>query len=119
MTSKISRRSATADGGEQWVETTDDGQVKRTRRVVAGAWLEARYNCYCCSCNSDGDHFITNDPACRNHGYAGKRPCELHGTPGTPWGAETEGTAIFGTMPMSVQAFTKQRDESREARTDV
>lgn len=51
-----------------------------------------RTDCYCCSC---GDR-EGSDPACRNHGYYGTRPCELHGTSGSPW----EDT---GEMPLSVQ----------------
>lgn len=55
-------------------------------------WTEVRTNCFCCSC---GD-MEGSDPACRNHGFAATRPCELHNMPGSPWDDD-------GTMPESVQ----------------
>lgn len=58
--------------------------------------IEHRETCFCCSCGDFG-----SDPACRNHGFAGTRPCELHGTPGTAWDDEP------GVMPASVQAARK------------
>jgi hypothetical protein len=39
---------------------------------------ELRTDCYCCSCGDDGGV----DPYCRNHGWAGSRPCEVHNMPG-------------------------------------
>lgn len=50
--------------------------------------------CYCCSC-SDSDGFVYRDPYCRNHGHAGTRPCETHGSPGEK---DEE-----GVMPISVE----------------
>jgi len=63
------------------------------------AVIENRTNCFCCSC-PDGGGF---DPACRNHGWAARRPCEVHGMPGEPWGEEVE--SLAGTMPESVQSM--------------
>ena len=57
---------------------------------------EHRTDCFCCSCGEFG-----TDGACRNHGGYGKRPCEEHNMPGSPW----EGT---NDMPESVQAERKR-----------
>lgn len=50
--------------------------------------------CLCCSCSDVSNLHIT-DPYCRNHGFAGSRPCEEHNSPGMP---DEE-----GNMPESVQ----------------
>jgi hypothetical protein len=51
-----------------------------TRTVVYApiVELEHRTDCYCCSCGDQPG----SDPYCRNHGYAGERPCTVHGMPG-------------------------------------
>jgi hypothetical protein len=41
--------------------------------------VEERTDCFCCSCS---DEESTNDPYCRNHGWAAKRPCDIHDMPG-------------------------------------
>jgi hypothetical protein len=61
-------------------------------RILSGEWTEVRTDCYCCSC---GEHY-SNDPYCRNHGFAGRRPCDVHNMPGQE---DDE-----GNMPVSVQA---------------
>lgn len=38
-----------------------------------------RENCYCCTCEND---YSGPDPFCRNHGWIGTRPCDIHGMPG-------------------------------------
>lgn len=67
--------------------------------------------CYCCSCRPDG----AADAACRGHGFAARRPCEFHGTPGVPWD-DTMGDDMLGTMPGSVQeanaAWARKKDWS-------
>jgi len=63
--------------------------------------IEVRTDCFCCSCESEG-----SDPACRNHGWAAKRPCEVHGTEGVPWDDEPE------HMPESVQQYRKTWTQS-------
>jgi hypothetical protein len=91
-TSSRDHRRLPSDGGEVWVEEINryDG-VLRYRKVYAGPWVEGeRTDCFCCSCC---EHH--SDPFCRNHGWAGRRPCERHGTPGQ---ADDE-----GFMPDSVQ----------------
>lgn len=81
------------------VRTYDDfSGLKVTTIYQPIVTIEERDNCFCCSCSRDGD-----DAACRNHGYYGKRPCEDHNMPGSPW----EDT---GEMPESVQAMRKVRD---------
>jgi len=56
------------------------------------ARITDRTTCYCCSC---GDR-PGSDPYCRNHGFAGARPCLDHDVPGQ---ANED-----GNMPDSVQA---------------
>jgi hypothetical protein len=46
--------------------------------------VENRTDCFCCTC---GDR-AGSDPACRNHGYAGRRPCDIHNLPGQEWDDE-------------------------------
>lgn len=61
--------------------------------------IEERTDCFCCSCGDTPD-----DPYCRNHGYYGKRPCELHQMPGSPIEDTNE-------MPDSVQVERARRKE--------
>lgn len=85
------------DGTETWVEESHWPGVTMTREVTAGPWTEERTDCFCCSCYEDnyGTH-EGSDPHCRNHGWAGRRPCKDHNMPGT---ADDD-----GDMPISVQA---------------
>lgn len=80
------------DGRWSWTEVESVPGLIRRRRVVAEPWVEERTNCFCCSCDE-----LSSDPACRNHGFAGTRPCEVHNMPGQPWDHS-------GEMPDSVQA---------------
>lgn len=68
-------------------ESMEDGTFRRTVRepglttiliMVPVLEIVERDNCYCCSC---GD-LAGSDPYCRNHGWAGERPCKVHGMPG-------------------------------------
>ncbi len=78
--------------GEIWTEIVSETGVVRTRQVTAGPWVENRSDCYCCSCvNEDQRDFY-----CRNHGYMGRRACEIHNMPATVQGLS------------SVQALIKQ-----------
>ena len=79
------------DGTVTWVETSSTPGVTRSRRIIALPWQEERTDCFCCSCGWVGG----SDMFCRNHGFAGERPCEVHGLPGQ----EDED----GVMPDSVQ----------------
>lgn len=92
------------DGTETYVEVeTDVDRITRTR-VYRGAPQVERTNCFCCSCNDYGDGLISSDPGCRNHGFAGTRPCEEHNMPGQEWddfGIEND--PDVGKMPESVQ----------------
>lgn len=54
--------------------------------------------CFCCSCG-DRDR-EGSDPFCRNHGWAGERPCEKHGSPGK--------VDDDGKMPSSVEERIKE-----------
>lgn len=84
--------------------TTDEKQGDLLVRSVDGGYgmtvttvyqpilvIENRTTCYCCSC---GDR-EGSDPYCRNHGWAGTRPCEQHGMSGK--------VDDDGVMPVSVQ----------------
>jgi hypothetical protein len=101
----ISDRQHVGDGAyDTWTETfkhssgyVEVSQVIRVR--VSKVWE----TCYCCSCGEDIFGGMSNDAACRNHGFAATRPCELHGTAGVAWGEEG-GPEREGTMPDSVQA---------------
>lgn len=86
-----------AMGREVTVEVSEPG-LTWTATLKPEDWTEERDDCFCCSC---GDR-EGSDHACRNHGYAGKRPCELHGMPGSTW--EAEDGSDSGEMPASVQA---------------
>jgi len=79
------------EGDSLIVTTTEPGLVREETFVLASA-MEERTECFCCSCGDRGA-----DAACRNHGFMGTRPCEVHNMPGVAW----EDT---GEMPESVQA---------------
>lgn len=85
------------DGGEVWEELERTPGLVRARTVQAGPWfVKKRTNCFCCSCDQDEDGYIHHDFYCRNHGFAGLRPCEEHQMPGQ----KNED----GYMPSTVQA---------------
>lgn len=95
----------TLDGHPSWTETRTWGTgLVQTRRVVADPWEEHWENCFCCTCDVEGPDGIPrhgmSDPGCRLHGFAGKRPCDEHHTPGTPW----DDTDV---MPMPVNEYRK------------
>lgn len=72
------------------------------RVVWASDWRETeRLACHCCTCDDDG-----MDAACRNHGFYGQRPCDIHNLPGYTW----EGT---DEMPESVLTIRKKQEELR------
>lgn len=87
-------RSSVVRDGEQ-LETIVDYHhvpgVTRIRVFEKVAEFEIRDDCYCCSCRSGEG----GDPYCRNHGFAGQRPCDVHQMPGQ--------TDENGVMPASVQ----------------
>lgn len=83
----------------EWTERMDCYGYVKERKVTATEWVEVeRTDCYCCSCD-DGP---TIDPYCRNHGWYGERPCEVHNMPGSK-GEDDE------DMPESVQAVNVAR----------
>lgn len=89
----------------EWVERLDnyDGTI-RERKVTATEWVVvSRDTCYCCSCSDNGYGGAINDPYCRNHGWYGERPCELHNMPGA--------SGEDGLMPESVQAARAKQSE--------
>lgn len=87
-------------GGESWVEVETEPGIIRRRRVLATNWAVERTDCFCCSCV----HREGEDPACRNHGWAARRPCDEHGMPGQRWGY---GSPRDGEMPSTVQAYLR------------
>lgn len=78
--------------------TISEPGLEWTATIPAEAWTEKRDNCFCCSCGDNEG----SDSACRNHGHAGTRPCELHNMPGSPWEDSDE-------MPISVQQERARR----------
>jgi hypothetical protein len=84
-------------GREVTIKVSEPG-LEWTATLKPEDWTEKRTNCFCCS-RGDRDG---SDPACRNHGFAAKRPCEAHGMPGSTW-EELDGSDS-GEMPASVQA---------------
>lgn len=66
-----------ADKSSTWTETVKRPEGIYTRQVKAEPWSFERTNCFCCSCPDYG-----GDPYCRNHGFAGTRPCLTHGSNG-------------------------------------
>jgi hypothetical protein len=101
-TIKTSNEIRHDDGTYRWTETRTEPGAVWQRTVTVTDWeLAERTDCFCCSCGDYG----SSDPYCRNHGFAGERPCETHELPG----AANED----GVMPDSVQ--TEQR---RVAETD-
>jgi hypothetical protein len=99
------------DGSESWKEyDTRESGVKRLRTVYASAWAEIeRTNCFCCTCPANN-----TDPHCRNHGFAGRRPCEEHNLPGTKYQQEhidnkTGSLFRVDVMPQSVQAYRREQ----------
>ncbi|MEG2887262.1 MAG: hypothetical protein RR853_09065 [Aurantimicrobium sp.] len=85
---------------ERRVTTTHSSE----RVVWESKWKEtARFACHCCTCDEDyytGQQY--NDPYCRNHGYYGERPCDIHNLPGMLGEEDTE-------MPDSVLTVRKQQ----------
>lgn len=77
--------------------TSDLPGLTTVRVYEQVAEFEFRTDCFCCSCPAYHlDHrYLDHDPYCRNHGFAGQRPCDVHGMPGQPGEA--------GVMPHSVQ----------------
>jgi hypothetical protein len=95
-TTEIKNKKKNEDGSEEWDEVYNDfSGCIRTRHVKAGPYVEEWTDCFCCSCNHEP---FRNDPACRNHGFAAKRPCEVHNMPGQPWEYDKS-----GKIPESVQ----------------
>jgi hypothetical protein len=81
----------------EWYEYRSIPGVVSRRRVVATNWEEyQRNNCFCCSCED-----FSCDPYCRNHGWYGTRPCEVHGMPGE--------AGDDGVMPAGVQVVWASR----------
>lgn len=97
---KITERVRNDDGTETWLETYNnfDGAI-RTRRVTAEAYTETRTDCFCCSCGESEYGSLIGDAACRNHGFAAKRPCDIHNLPGSEWDPEF---GVEGKMPEPV-----------------
>ena len=93
------------DGHESFIRVVKYPGIETRTTFVEVAIEEIRTNCFCCSC---GDR-EGSDPACRNHGFAAERPCELHGMPGSPWGDEVP--ELEGQMPKSVQAHRARNGE--------
>lgn len=106
-------RTSTPEGTFLTVTRTEPGLVTTERFVLASTMVE-RDNCFCCSCDENDLGGLIADPACRNHGFAATRPCEVHGMPGSVWDdlPNDDGTLPewCGTMPESVQEIRRQRE---------
>lgn len=64
-----------------WTEYREEPGVTYVRNIIATDWHEfQRDTCFCCSCE---DEHTGSDVYCRNHGFAGERPCEVHNMPGS------------------------------------
>jgi len=67
------------------VHTHEIPGVTTTTIYIPVVTIEHRDNCYCCSCYENENGYVGNmDVYCRNHGWDGARPCELHDMPGSP-----------------------------------
>jgi len=93
------------DGQERWTEIERTPGLNRRRTVVAQPWVDERTDCYCCSCGE----LEGSDAHCRNHGFDGRRPCELHQMPGQECHPEDFGVDGEPYMPASVQAYRDSR----------
>lgn len=78
------------------LETHTEPGLKKYRTLTPSEWIEERDDCYCCTCPRQGSGL---DPYCRNHGWDGRRPCDMHSLPG-----QLDGS---GEMPLSVQAYRR------------
>lgn len=77
------------------------------RVVWTSYWQETvRVACFCCTCDPYSGT-TSADAACRNHGFYGSRPCDIHNLPGYPW----EGT---DEMPESVLTIRQKQKEAHE-----
>lgn len=65
----------------------------------AVAVIENRTNCYCCTCPEVGG----SDIHCRNHGFVGERPCDIHDMPGA--------VDEDDKMPASVKTIRAQQEK--------
>lgn len=98
----ISNHLVHPDGTESWTEKRKDPEGTYSRKVTAKPWKFERTQCFCCSCEDTG----RSDPHCRNHGFDGTRPCEVHEMPG--------GMTDTGVMPESVQEHNASRARGRK-----
>jgi len=48
-------------------------------------------DCYCCTCDREGDYVRQWAPDCRNHGAHGVAACERHGLPAEKCGCGCDG----------------------------
>lgn len=85
-----------------YVEVVSEPGVVWKRTVTPSEWTEERTDCYCCSCGER----VGSDPACRNHGFAAKRPCDIHNLPGSEWDPEFM-DGLEGVMPEPVSKARK------------
>jgi hypothetical protein len=88
-----------ATGVMEWDEVRWDDGVIEQRHLTTTSWsMVQRTNCWCCSCaHQEGD-----DPSCRNHGWWGRRPCELHAMAGE--------TSRQDVIPDSVEVCLRKRN---------
>lgn len=82
------------------IRTTTEPGLVTTEEFIRTTSFELRTDCFCCSCGDEWRGGGGRDPYCRNHGFAGKRPCEEHRTNGEP--------NEDGVMPASVQEERKK-----------
>lgn len=98
-------------GVETFLEEINPGYGERIiRRHVVWVVESIRDSCFCCSCDTDREG---SDPFCRNHGFAGMRPCEAHNMPGQPEDMSMLHDGFIGPEPMpeSVQVVRRRQAE--------
>lgn len=88
------------DGMLQVILKNRSGNVIHTDTYKLVDSITRMTDCYCCTCSDYG----AADPFCRNHGFYGKRPCDIHGMPGSP----IEDT---GKMPDPVSVERKRLEQ--------
>lgn len=88
-----------AMGREVTIEIGEPG-LTWTATLKPEDWTKKRTDCFCCSCGEREG----SDPACRNHGWDGQRPCEHHRMPG-----KLRESSEDYDMPISVQEVRRLR----------
>ena len=71
--------------GDLFIHTVSVPGLVKTTTYTKVSETEERTDCFCCTC--DG---LYQDVYCRNHGFAGKRICDIHNMPGDEFESDGE-----------------------------